>query len=284
MPIDNYECPLYNTAECDVLSMLDCERCPFRSGKVPDSAAGDIGQFVALLPRGGVAPLFESETCTLCRDHEHAGKKAGYAIIDMAHEHPNTVRKRRMKRRVGFTVPLQFAICKKCRSRLLLLNYLTLLCTVGLTLVMVALLISEKTAEALRAVTTGLPLYLVLIAIVVGFTAGKLITHALMKRWNLEMYVRIAEHPMIDAMKEKGWFFLQDEKKVMPIFTKERMKRGLGRGDSKAYRRILEETGLYEDEDCAEKAEADSSTAFDSEEDEGAMGEAEAAQNLKDSE
>ena len=127
-------CPLYGKPECDVLNMQSCKDCPMRDQEVRENMQSDVRLFTSLLPEEGIAPLFESPDCQLCRG-EDKNPRDGYGILDLGHREPKrTVRSGflRLKKKdpVGFIAPLQFAICKKCRQRLLLLEYLPLLAPV----------------------------------------------------------------------------------------------------------------------------------------------------------
>ena len=119
-------CALYATRACAILNMRACEDCPVhraKKGEEGDRAntvADYLDRFEALLPEEGIAQLFESETCTLCKT-EPKGKASAFAIIDFGHSEPKELHYRRLftKGDVGFMVPLQFACCRNCRSRLL---------------------------------------------------------------------------------------------------------------------------------------------------------------------
>ena len=76
--IDNKECALYGTRYCDLLNMRTCGQCPMtgKSGEVTEeSLRKDLDLYESLLPEGGIARLFESKTCQLCR--KEPGRRQG---------------------------------------------------------------------------------------------------------------------------------------------------------------------------------------------------------------
>ena len=127
--IDNRECPLYGTRYCELLHMRTCAQCPLTRpnyGITPETLRADLDLYETLLPEGGIAQLFEARTCRLCRDEASAGRRQGYAIFNMAHPEPERMERGLIfgKRRAaaGTMVPVQLAVCQRCRRRLLLLD------------------------------------------------------------------------------------------------------------------------------------------------------------------
>ena len=230
------ECALYGTKSCALLNMQDCDKCPLK-GRIADPAIhDDLKLFCDLMPEGTVAQLFESETCTLCRE-EPKGKPAGYAIFDMAHEEPKALAKRKWltKETTGFMVPLQFACCKGCRRRIFLKTYLPLITPILLTLVVLPVVTIEKTAQVLRQTAAWLPLLLVILAIVGGYGLGKLLAYLYMRKCESSMYIDVRTHPFVAKMAEKGWRPLFGDRQAHIAFTKKRIDRGLGTAPSSVY-------------------------------------------------
>ncbi|MBR0081864.1 MAG: hypothetical protein IJP98_03885 [Clostridia bacterium] len=231
----NTACVLHNSRTCALLNQRMCEDCPVhRNG--PESAeqtAQFVEQFESLLPEGGVAPLFESKTCTLCKT-EPKGKRSSYAIIDFGHSEPKQLVHRRLlqKQGVGFMVPLQFACCHKCRRRFLLHAYLPLLAPVVLVALTLPALMIPHWIESLRAAASWLPLLIAVLAAGIGYAVGKILQRELGKRFEQEMYFDLLQHPASQAMLEKGWFPLFGEKKPRPVFSRKRIRYGLGNAPS----------------------------------------------------
>lgn len=247
----NTSCPLYGKPECDLLNMQSCKDCPMREESVRQTMQQDVRLYASLLPEGGLAPLFESPTCQLCRE-EPKGQRDGYGILDMGHREPRReVRSGflRLKKKdpVGFIAPLQFAICKKCRMRLLVLEYLPLLAPVVLTIGAIFLVANQAVLEQMKAIWAFLPLVTVIAAILIGYIAGQLICGAVGRAYARRMYVDPTKHPMVGQMKDNGWFLLADAKRPRLVFTKKRIAQGLGSSPSGAYAALAEEIRAEEE-------------------------------------
>ncbi len=238
------ECSLYGTKECALLNIADCNNCPLhRQGDVGVVGA-DLDQFAALLPEEGVHGLFETDTCTLCKGE--ARKANAYAVIDMAHKEPQRISKTNFRNffhreKVGFILPLQFAVCGRCRRRMLFLDYLPLLTTVFMALVGTLLLLNETLTESMRAVNWGLPLYLMLGLILLGYILGLVLRSVLRRSYLKDSCIRLEEHPMVEALKERGWFVLGERGKAKPVFTKKRIAQGLGTASGEVWAQFRED-------------------------------------------
>ncbi len=234
------ECTLYGTKACALLNMQDCDKCPLK-GRVADPAIfGDLELFCDLQPEGTVAQLFESETCTLCKN-EPKGKTACYAIFDMAHTEPKALAQRKglakilNKPETGFMVPLQFACCAKCRRRILLMSYLPLIAPIVLTLIVLPFVMIEHFAQTMRQAAGWLPFAVVVAAIAGGWGVGKLLAYLYKRKLETDMYVDVRTHPFVLNMQEKGWRPLFNDRAPHLAFTKKRIDRGLGTAPSAVY-------------------------------------------------
>ena len=234
------ECTLYGTKACALLNMQDCDKCPLK-GRVADPAIfDDLRLFCDLQPEGTVAKLFESETCTLCKN-EPKGKASCYAVFDMAHTEPKALAQRKgfakllNKPETGFMVPLQFACCAKCRRRILFASYLPLIAPIILSLIVLPFVMIEHFAQTLRQAAGWLPLALVLIAIVGGYGIGKLLAVLYRRRIESDMYVDVRTHPFVAKMTEKGWRPLFSDRTAHLAFTTKRIDKGLGTAPSAVY-------------------------------------------------
>lgn len=230
------ECTLYGTKSCALLNMQDCDKCPLK-GRVADPAIhDDLKLFCDLQPEGTVAQLFESETCTLCKD-EPKGKTACYAVFDMAHTEPKKLAHRKwlQKQETGFMVPLQFACCNKCRRRILLRSYLPLIAPIVLTLIVLPFVMIEHFAQTMRQAAGWLPFAVVLAAIVGGYAVGKLLSYLYGRKVEMDMYLDVRTHPIVTEMTEKGWRPLFNDRTAHLAFTKKRIERGLGTAPRPVY-------------------------------------------------
>ena len=210
-----------------------------RSGKdQTDLVEENIRLFESLLPDGGVAYLFESDTCTVCRS-ESKGKADRFAILDFGHTEPEAIWVRRIfqKSGVGFMMPLQFACCRKCGRRFVLSAYLPLLVPTVLTALFIPLFVSPRLMQGVKTVAAWLPLVLVVVTVAGGYLLGKLLQRNLNRRFEQSMYFDLLKHPASKALMEKGWVPLLERNGQTPILSRRRIEYGLGNAPSSAYTR-----------------------------------------------
>lgn len=237
--INNRRCPLYGTHTCELLHMRDCGQCPLtRPGTeiTPEMLRKDLDLYETLLPAGGIAPLFEAKTCRFCREETQAGKRQGYAIFNMAHPEPARMERGLLfgKRRsaAGTMVPVQLAVCKHCRRRLLLLDYLPLLVPTVAGAILLVLLADGAVSDAVASVAAYLPFLLWAGGVALAWGAARLVCARLKKRFAADMYVDVLEHPTLAEMREKGWFPVPARDGVRLVFSKSRLCSGLGTAPS----------------------------------------------------
>ncbi|MDO4544236.1 MAG: hypothetical protein Q4C01_06740 [Clostridia bacterium] len=237
---ETVECKLSQSRTCAMLNMGECSRCPLNNVKTDNSALKeDVELFETLLPEEGLYSLFETDECQLCKG-ENKEKKAGYAILDMGHSEPKRLqRKSRLfgSGKTGFLAPLQFAVCKKCRRRLLALDYIPLICTVITTAISLIFVVDDHQRMGLNGTALGfaLPMVIVLAAILIGYIGGRIVRNQLKKSWSSKSCLDLTEHPFTQKMLEKGWFFLFNDKKAKPIFSRKLIERGLGTATKEVY-------------------------------------------------
>ena len=212
--LSDTECTLYGTKSCALLNMRSCEECPLKGRVADPEIHRDLKTFCDLQPEGTVAKLFESKTCTLCKD-EPKGATSCYAVFDMAHEEPKKLARRRFLSRqtTGFMVPLQFACCSKCRRRMLIEAYLPLITPIVLLACVLPFVMTEKLAQTLRQISTWLPLALAVGALIGGYALGKLLSLLYRNRSRTLMYTDVREHPFVLEMEKKGWRPLFNDRK-----------------------------------------------------------------------
>ncbi len=234
--LSDTECTLYGTKSCALLNMRTCEECPLKGRVADPQIHRDLKLFCDLQPEGTVAKLFESETCTLCKN-EPKGATSCYAVFDMAHEEPKKLARRKVfsRQSTGFMVPLQFACCSDCRRRMLLEAYLPLITPIVLTAVVLPFVMIEKLAQTLRATAPWLPLALIACALLGGYGIGKLLSLLYRKRNDVLMFTDVREHPFVREMEAKGWRPLFNDRKAHIAFTKKRIQKGLGSAPASVY-------------------------------------------------
>ncbi|MBQ2202158.1 MAG: hypothetical protein II412_06255, partial [Clostridia bacterium] len=208
----------------------------------------DLRLFCTLQPEGTGAQLFESKTCTLCKN-EPKGTPTSFAVFDMAHTEPKNLAKRKWlsRQETGFMVPLQFACCSKCRRRILLQSYLPLITPIVLSLIALPFVMTERFAQTMRQAAGWLPFAVVVAAIVGGYGVGKLLSHLYKRKCEADMYIDVRTHPFVSAMTEKGWRPLFNDRSAHLAFTKQRINRGLGTAPRAVYDLPDYETPAAED-------------------------------------
>ena len=234
----NRNCPLWGSETCARLNMRACRGCPAeeKDARECDAIREDVDTLYGLLPEEGVASLFTTEECTLCRG-EQKGKRESWGLFDMGHADPRATKKKLSlfrKKTYGFAIPLQFGCCRDCRRRFQLLSWLPMLVTIvilGGTLLVVA---QEPVAQSLRNVWRGLPLVVMLVAAGLSFLAEKGLGKALRARFNRKTYMDMKDHPMVQRMISLGWEIVPDGKYPQPVFTRKRLTYGVGTAEPPA--------------------------------------------------
>lgn len=258
--ISDRECLLYGTRACAVLNMPSCKECPLGGRQADEQLIKDVALFESLLPEGGsgASRLFESETCCLCKGEK--GSKDGYAVFDMVHTEPKALHQKGFLAKIlkkgasGFMIPLQFACCKRCRRRSLLVSYLPMLLPAVLLAICLIFAVQPKAMRALREVAQWLPLALAVAAGAGGYILGRILSMVLRRKYAEEQYLDLREHPYVKAMQNQGWRPLFAEKQGNPVFTKKRMEYGLGTAPGSVYEREYN-THPAENSEEAEKAD-----------------------------
>lgn len=234
----NRNCPLWGTETCARLNMRACRGCPAedKDPRECNDIREDVDTLYGFLPEEGVASLFTTEECTLCRG-EQKGKRESWGLFDMGHADPRE-RKQKLKlfrsKTYGFVIPLQFSCCRDCRRRFQLLSWLPMLTTIvilGGTLLIVA---QEPVAQSLRNVWRGLPLVVMALAAGISWLLGKILVKVLRARFNQQTFVDLKDHPMIQRMAALGWESILDGKYPQPVFTRKRLTYGVGTAEPPA--------------------------------------------------
>jgi len=233
--ITNEKCSLYHTRYCDLLNMPTCEACIATDEKTNvEELRSDLDVMESLLPEEGVTDLFESETCQLCKG-EHPGKRACYAMLDMAHVEPRRKKRNiigfKINSRVGTLVSVQLSCCAACRNRIRLAEYMTVLLPVAVGVVLLGILNIRAISEPLKAINPFLPFGVFALLVAAAAVAGVGVRKALVRKFSSVMHVDPLDHPRLKKMMAKGWFPLRiNDKQTSIVFSKERLQSGFGTG------------------------------------------------------
>ena len=230
----NPNCELSGTKYCAMLNMHTCAACTVRDSANKAEIIADLDLVETLLPEGGIARLFESKDCQFCKT-EVKGKRRGYAILDMAHPEPKRVQKwlfGSRTARIGTMIPLQMSVCPKCRRRFLLMEYLPVVIPVVVGFVALMVVSMDSVRNPLVNLSMFAPFGAWIVATLVGVIAGKLLTDGLERSWSKEMETNVMRHPVIVEMVNKGWTPITAKSRTKLLFSKSRLAKGLGTGDS----------------------------------------------------
>ena len=229
LPI-NPNCELSGTDYCRLLNMHTCAACTIRDSDNKADIRGDLDLYETLLPEGGVARLFQSRECQFCKTPVK-GRRRGYAIIDMAHPEPRRVQKWLLGKRtarIGTMIPVQMAVCGKCRSRFLRMEYLPMVIPVVIGIAALFVFSNDPVKSYLVDFSMFAPFGGWLASVLLAVLIGRLIVRGLEKRWAADMYVDVMQHPVIVEMTQKGWTPITAKSRSKLLFSKSRMAKGLG--------------------------------------------------------
>lgn len=230
----NPNCELSGTKYCALLNMRACEACTVRQSENKADIKNDLDIYESLLPTGGVARLFEEKDCQFCTTPVK-GKRRGYAILDMAHPEPRRIQKWLLGKRVsriGTMIPVQMGVCKKCRSRFQLMEYLPMIVPVAVGIIALFVFTTDAVKGPLVNISMFAPFGGWAVSVMIGAIAGKLVTDALQRHWSKEMITDVMKHPVIAEMAEKGWTPITAKSRTKLLFSRSRLAKGLGTADS----------------------------------------------------
>ena len=244
----NRDCPLWGTETCDRLNMRACRGCPAedKDAREADAIREDVDTLYSLLPEEGIASLFTSEECTLCKG-EQKGRRESWGLFDMGHADPRARKKKLSlfrQKTYGFVIPLQFGCCRDCRRRFQLIGWLpmmTVIVILGAALLVVA---QEPVAQSLRNVWRGLPLLVMALAAGLSYLVGKILVKVLRDRFNRKTYMDLKDHPLVQKMISLNWESISEERYPQPVFTRKRLAYGVGTAEPPA----AEEKNTADDE------------------------------------
>ncbi len=233
--ITNQSCELYQTEQCDLLNMPGCKECFLNND--PSAAKqimADMDVLKSLMPEGGVAPLFESPNCQFCRV-QPAGKRACYALLDMAHAEPRREKRSiiglKVKAKVGTLLPLQIATCADCRKRLRVLDYVPTLVPLATAIMLLLLFMLPALNDALARIHLIMPLVIFVAVELLSVLVAQILKGRLEKKYSEVMRLDPFEISTVGAMKAKGWFVLSgSDKRPKMLFSRRRMRMGVGTG------------------------------------------------------
>jgi hypothetical protein len=229
--ITNKACKLYHTEYCDLLHMRSCEACFVKSDEDCQAVVSDLDVLKTLLPDEGLHTLFETAECQLCKT-DKKGEQAYYGLLDLGHPEPRRSKRSILGMKVncktGSLAPVQVSVCKKCRRRLLLLEYLPILIPLIVGILTLVLLLQPGVADGMERYNMLMPFVLFAVLILIAMVFGAILKRGLRMKYAKEMHLDFFEIPLLKKMKEKGWIPLSTSANaVRMVFTKQRMTQGV---------------------------------------------------------
>ncbi len=210
------DCLMRDTEICKRVN-AQCEKCDIRRFKpaMQEKMLNTYNTILRLLPKGGLKPLSDSETCLLCKDGEHR-KKTCYATFDMAHEEPKGTKRMviglKVKQKVGSLVTVSVACCRRCHT----LHIVRDMIFAGTALVFTVVGLLALLVDPMRNWLNGggpdmlMPFIwcaaFVAAGLVIGYFAKRAATRAFSKSVSMDMF----EIPAIQEMRDKGWFMMSE--------------------------------------------------------------------------
>lgn len=230
-------CLLYGTPHCRILNMESCNSCYIHNLCEDDrrKAMEDIRMIAAAMPVGGMEELKESDECAFCRGMKNPAD-GGYALFDIGHLNPKAMNERKKgnkayKRDVSLVVPVQLPICRRCRRRIQLINFLPLV--IGLIIAALSFIIitSEPVYGALNKFSRIIPVLASAIGVLLAIAIASLVKMILKNTGERKTVLRPGTLKPIEKMRSEGWFVIESGEFDIPLtFSKKGLKTGIMTG------------------------------------------------------
>lgn len=245
-----YGCLLSGTPHCTLLNASSCKNCYVRKLNHEDQklVMEDIRMIAAAMPYGGVEKYMDASECALCAADRRTAD-GGYARFDIGHLHPTASEERKggqrkYKRDAGLVIPIQLPVCKKCKRRIQLINFLPL--AMGIIVAFAGFI-----AVSIRPIFTELsklgrpiPLLFALIAVFLGIIVGNILKIRLTNSASNKTYISPERIKAISELIDEGWFVIPSNELDLPYtFSKSEMRSGLltGRDQEQVIEEIIKE-------------------------------------------
>ena len=228
-------CPIEGRELCKFLGSEGCENCRISElGKKvdPQEFADNWDITLSLLP-DDIDILHTTDTCRFCKGVPE--KKIGYEYICLKHKQP--IHKKgtffgwgtKVDSDVGSLIDMPVTVCKKCRTRLMLDKYMTLIgAGVGIFLGVGVLLIPGIESK-LSSISWVMPLLVFLFIAVLGYVVSFFMRKHLRSSFSSQMHIDPLTIPQISRMILLDWKPMQANKKGEPVlcFKKRKLRENL---------------------------------------------------------
>lgn len=221
----NKDCVVTDSSLCKWLNR-DCENCYVNTMKSNEDREETLKNFevmLSLLPDD--FDELSGEKCQFCKGDKQ--KKAGYAVTDLGHAEPKTMRGmffgigKKVRKRIGSLVPLNIAICRDCRRAFRFAESIKWISIIVFLAAAIGVVSIPSVAERFDAASSFVPYAIVIGGVALGYFAGKLLTKSYVKAKSRKMHLNVFDIPICTKMKENGWFLVQESPDVTRyIFSK----------------------------------------------------------------
>lgn len=245
-------CLLSGTPHCTLLNASSCKNCFVRKLNHEDQklVMEDIKMIAVAMPYGGIEKYMNQDECALCAT-ERRTADGGYARFDIGHLHPTASEERKggsrkYKRDAGLVVPIQLPVCKKCKRRIQLINFLPL--AVGIIIAFAGFIIvsSRPLFTTLSKLGRPIPMLSALVAVFLGIIVGNILKIRLTNSASVKTYISPERIKVISELIDEGWFVIPSNELDLPYtFSKKGMRSGLltGRDQEQVIEEIIKEHG-----------------------------------------
>ena len=228
----NKSCKLYESEYCRLLNMNSCEGCPFGNVKFEEEAAEirkDLDTMMDLIPEEGLAPLFCSDTCLLCKDQPR--KTSCYAVTDIGHPEPERIKRNflglKTRCTVGSMVPVQIACCSRCRRNFRLLEFAPIAVMLTVPIVVLLLLAIRGIHRPLAQISQLLPAGVFVLSVGLGWLLGRMVRSNIRKRKGAQTEFDVWQLPLMKRLRAIGWTSITEDKQgTRLVFSEKRLARG----------------------------------------------------------
>lgn len=243
-------CLLYDTPHCTLLNMRSCKECfvDKLSREDQELVKEDIAIIAAAMPYGGVEKLMENDECALCAQQSNRAD-GGYARFDIGHLHPTASEERKSgsrkyKRDTGIVVPIQLPVCKKCKRRIQLINYLPI--TVGIIIAFSCFIAVSVTPAfaSLSKLGRPIPMLIAIIGLFFAIIIANILKIRLTNSASSRTYLSPERIKIISELMNEGWFVIPNSELELPYtFSKKEINSGLltGKNQEETIEDIIDE-------------------------------------------
>lgn len=222
------ECPIADSDLCGWAGKNGCVPCYIRGLRDDDEKEKALKTWQVMLsnmPRD-IDSLHKSEKCVLCKGEPNDA--TCYASVDMAHPEPKAMKGmffgfgKKVRTPIGSLATIHMASCDSCRKKVALLDAWLWIFMAAFIVLAFVLISIPAIVQPIVSASELLAVVFVVAVVFVGYLIGKSMTEAYRKKISEQVKVDPSEVPLIRMMKEKGWFFFQDNKGLPRMFFKKK--------------------------------------------------------------